>query len=211
MKIPSTYQSKEELQKLVQRLANGDATAIDILYRLYFKRLQSYGRQIAGKHQGDLVLTVIQEFYMWLVKNHQKMATIEDFEIYLFKSIRLNILNTLKKQQQKEIVAKKFIDSIQVAQATTTPSPEKKLIEQESTQLQKKMLAQVLDQLPTYQKEVLYLRYFQNYSYKEIGAILSVSEQVARNYAYRAIKGMKGQLKDDSLPFKNLNDLGNIN
>ena len=211
MKIPSTYQSKEELQKLVQRLANGDATAIDILYRLYFKRLQSYGRQIAGKHQGDLVLTVIQEFYMWLVKNHQKMATIEDFEIYLFKSIRLNILNTLKKQQQKEIVAKKFIDSTQVVKATTTPSPEEKMIAQESEQLQKKMLTQVLDQLPTYQKEVLYLRYFQNYSYKEIGAILSVSEQVARNYAYRAVKGMKGQLKDGSLPFNNLKDLGNIN
>ena len=208
MEIPSTYQSKEEIKKLVQRLADGDATAIDMLYRLYFKRLQGYGQQIAGKQQGDLVLRVIQEFYMWLVKNHQKMAAIEDFELYLFKSVRLNILNTLKKQQQKEIVAKKYIASTQITQAKSVPSPEQQLIDQESEELQKKMLLQLLDQLPTYQKEVLYLRYFQNYSYKEIGQILSVSEQVARNYAYRAVKGMKGQLKDNNLPAKDSKDLG---
>ena len=206
MKTPSTYQSKEELKKLVQQLANGDAAAIDILYRLYFKRLQSYGRQIAGAHQADLVLSVIQEFYMWLVKNHQKMAAIEDFELYLFKSVRLNILNTLKKQQQKSIVAKKYVDSTQYTQAKTAPSPEEQLIDQESEQLQKDLIKQELKKLPTYQKEVLYLRYFQNYSYKEIGTILSVSEQVARNYAYRAVKGMKGRMKEEGAPLKESND-----
>jgi len=92
-----------------------------MLYRLYFKRLQGYGQQIAGKHQGDLVLRVIQEFYMWLVKNHQKMAEIEDFELYLFKSVRLNIINRLKKQQQKEKVAKKYIASTQVTQVAYLP------------------------------------------------------------------------------------------
>ena len=211
MKLSSTSPTKEELKKIVQQLAKGDAAAIDILYRLYFKRLKSYGIQIVGKEKENLVITAIQELYIWLVKNHRKMSKIEDFEIYLFKSIRLNILNTLKKQQQKEIVAKKYIDSTQVTQTKIIPSPEEILIDQENKQLRKKMLTQVLDQLPTYQKEVLYLRYFQNYSYKEIGAILSVSEQVARNYAYRAVKGMKGQLKEGSLPFKDLNDLGNIN
>ena len=211
MKLSSTSPSKEELKSIVQQLAKGDARAIDTLYRLYFKRLKSYGRQIVGKDKEDLVITVIQEFYIWLVKNHRKMAKIEDFELYLFKSVRLNILNTLKKQQQKEIVAKKYLTNTEVSQEKSMSSPEEKMIAQESEQLQKKILTQVLDQLPTYQKEVLYLRYFQNYSYKEIGAILSVSEQVARNYAYRAVKGMKGQLKDDNLPFKNLNDLGNIN
>jgi len=206
LKTPSTYQSKEELKKLAQRLAKGDTTAIDMLYRLYFKRLQSYGRQIAGTNQGDLVSTVIQEFYMWLVKNHQKMATIEDFELYLFKSVRLNILNTLKKQQQKDFVAKKYVDTTRHTQAKTAPSPEEQLIDQESEQLQKDLIAQELNKLPTYQKEVLYLRYFQNYSYKEIGTILSVSEQVARNYAYRAVKGMKGRMKEKNPPLKESND-----
>jgi len=144
---------------------------------------------------------------MWLVKNHQKMAVIEDFELYLFKSVRLNILNRLKKQQQKEIVSQKYIDATQVIQPKTAPSPEEQFIEQESDQLQKTMLIQLLDTLPTYQKEVLYLRYFQNYSYKEIGQILSVSEQVARNYAYRAIKKIKGKIQHKDKSSKKINDL----
>ena len=209
MKSPSTYQSKEELKKLVQRLAKGDATAIDVLYRLYFKRLKAYGRQIAGKHKGDLVIAVIQEFYMWLVKNHQKMAAIEDFELYLFKSVRLNILSTLKKQEQKNLVSKKYLETSYINKPQAEPSPEKQLIDQENIQLQKDFIAQELDRLPTYQKEVLYLRYFQNYTYREIGEILSVSEQVARNYAYRAVKGMKRQMIEKDLPSKKLNNSGN--
>lgn len=199
---------KEELKKIVQQLAKGDATAIDTLYRLYFKRLKSYGRQIVGKDKEDLVITVIQEFYMWLVKNHQQMAEIKDFELYLFKSVRLNILSTSKKQQQKEIVAKKYLKNTQIAQEKSTPSPEEEIIAQEKAQLQKDLLAHTLKELPTYQKEVLYLRYFQNYSYKEIGAILSVSEQVARNYAYRAVKGMKGHILNKKNSSKRFNDIG---
>ena len=161
----------------------------------YFNRLKSYGRQIVGKDKEDLVITVIQEFYIWLVKNHRKMEKVEDFELYLFKSVRLNILSSSKKQQQKEIVAKKYLKNTQITQEKSTPSPEDKMITQEKEQLQKDLLASILKELPTYQREVLYLRYFQNYSYKEIGEILSVSEQVARNYAYRAIKEMKGQIQ----------------
>lgn len=135
------------------------------------------------------------------------MANIEDFELYLFKSVRLNILSTLKKQQQRENLFQKHIDQTQHTQTQSTPSPETQFISQESEQLQKDFILSALDKLPTYQKEVLYLRYFQNYAYKDIGEILSVSEQVARNYAYRAVKGMKGQIKEEQSS-KKINDIG---
>ncbi len=207
MKPVATYQSKEALRKLVQQLAKGDVTAIDILYRLYFKRLKQYGLQIVGSHHSDLVTAVIQEFYMWLVKNHQKMAVIEDFELYLFKSVRLNILSSLKKQEKRDGLFQNHIDITQHTQIQSIPSPEAQFITQENEQLQKDLIRSVLDKLPTYQKEVLYLRYFQNYSYKDIGEILSVSEQVARNYAYRAVKGMKGQLGQNESSSKKSRDL----
>ena len=208
MKSPNTAPSKEELKKIVHQLAKGDAAAIDTLYRLYFKRLKSYGKQIVGKEKEDLVITVIQEFYMWLVKNHKKMAAIEDFELYLFKSVRLNILSTFKKHQQKEIVAKKYLKNSELVQEKSISSPEEEMIAQEKEQLKKDLLAQTLNELPTYQKEVLYLRYFQNYSYREIGEILSISEQVARNYAYRAVKGMKESLHSNGNSSKQFNNLG---
>lgn len=194
MESPTTI-SKEQLKLLLQQLIKGEEQAIDTLYRLYFKRLKAYGWQVANKTNEELIITIIQEFYIWLVKNRQKLSHIEDFEVYLFKSIRFNILSALKKQQQKEKVAKKYLANTQNTQTPSTPSPEKQFIAQEKDQLQRELLNQVLAQLPAYQKEVLYLRYFQNYSYKDIGKILAVSEQVARNYAYRAIKRMKAELK----------------
>jgi len=185
------FLSQEEVRQLVQRLAQGDAVALDTLYRVYFGRLKKYGLQIAGKNQADIVTAVIQEFFMWLVQHHQKMTTVTNFELYLFKSIRHNILNTLQKQAQKQAVQKKYLARTQEQTAQTLPSPESQLIDKETQQEIKILITQQLELLPSYQQEVLYLRYFQNYSYKEIGEILSTNEQVARNYAYRAIKTLK--------------------
>ena len=183
--------TKEEITHLVQRLAQGDAVALDTFYRVYFGRLKKYGLQIAGKEQADIVTAVIQEFFMWLVQHHQKMAAVTNFELYLFKSIRHNILSTLQKQTQKQAVQKKYLARTQELTSQTLPSPESQLIDKETQQEIKILITQQLELLPSYQQEVLYLRYFQNYSYKEIGEILSVNEQVARNYAYRAIKVLK--------------------
>ena len=57
------------------------------------------------------------------------------------------------------------------------------------------LLHQTVESLPDYLREIVFLRYFQGLSYKEIGDIMQVNEQVARNYAQRAVKRLKEKLQ----------------
>lgn len=197
-----TYLTKEQIKPIVLRLANGEEEAIAILYRQYFNRLKHYGLQIVGSSHENLVINVIQNFYIWLVQNHQKMKEIDDFEIYLFSSVRSNIISQLKKQRQKKDAAHRYLEKINFFQFYIENSPEEAFIAEELAALNKQMLTEELDKLPSYQREVLYLRYFKNYSYKEIGQILSVSEQISRNYSFRAIKRLKEQMQQLRKVFK---------
>ena len=51
----------------------------------------------------------------------------------------------------------------------------------------------LLESLPPNQKEVIYLRNYINMSYAEIAQVMNLSEQVVRNYAYRAMTKLRAQ------------------
>ena len=51
----------------------------------------------------------------------------------------------------------------------------------------------ILNALPPNQKEVIYLRNYVNMSYREIAQVMDLSEQVVRNYGYRAIQKLRTQ------------------
>jgi RNA polymerase sigma-70 factor (ECF subfamily) len=48
-----------------------------------------------------------------------------------------------------------------------------------------------LERLSSRQKEIIYLKYYQNLSYEEVSEIMNINYQVARNLLYQAIKSLK--------------------
>ena len=58
----------------------------------------------------------------------------------------------------------------------------------------KPALTREIEQLPSRQKEVIYLKFFEGFDYLEITGIMSISYQVARNYASRGIKRLREQI-----------------
>jgi RNA polymerase sigma factor (sigma-70 family) len=55
-------------------------------------------------------------------------------------------------------------------------------------------LIHFIDQLPSHQKEVIYLRYYKDKSFHEIAQILGIKYQVARNFSYRGIKFLRNKI-----------------
>ncbi len=74
-------------------------------------------------------------------------------------------------------------------------------IEAESKIEGAKYATQLLDTLPSKQKEVFYLRNYMNLNFKDIGKVMDLSEQVVRKHNYRAIKSLRSQ------PLSKLNNL----
>ncbi len=58
-----------------------------------------------------------------------------------------------------------------------------------------------LAQLSARQKEIIYLKFYQNLSYEEVSDIMNINYQVARNLLSQAIKTMKKILQKLPLLF----------
>lgn len=194
-KLPHT----EDLNELAAKLAKGDAMAIAQIYKQTYTSLLYFGLQVAGKYQQNLVEDTIQDLFIWLAKNYRKVADIQNIEAYLFQSLRRNLQQKLQASQEKLKVRKRYLNRTSPNQNSTIPSIETHLIQQEQTTANKEALNEKLSKLPTYQKEVLYLRFYENRSYKEIAAILSVNAQVARNYVFKALTVLRKRM--NKLPF----------
>ena len=59
-------------------------------------------------------------------------------------------------------------------------------------QKQKEVLLAALDELSPRQREIIYLRFYQNLSYEEIADIMDLNYQTSRNLLYKAIRSLRG-------------------
>lgn len=184
---------EEPISDLIQRLSAGDLNAIDLIYLRYHKRLKGYGIQLLGFDQQEEVQDVMQEFFLWLAQHYDKVAHIRDFEVYLFQSIRRNLQLRMKRKETAQSIHHRFSNRTASLSPKAHISPEEAFIQDETSVRLNAWINSEIKKLPAYQKEVLYLRYYEELNYDEIAEILAVSNQVARNYCYRAIKSLKAQ------------------
>jgi RNA polymerase sigma-70 factor (ECF subfamily) len=68
------------------------------------------------------------------------------------------------------------------------------LIHQQESDEKKQRVIKALEGLSHRQKEIIYLKYYQNLSYEEVSEIMNINYQVARNLLYQAIKSLKNML-----------------
>lgn len=62
-----------------------------------------------------------------------------------------------------------------------------------------RFLEKVIDKLPEKYQELLKLRYWSQFSFKEIAVVMDVKEGTAKVWHHRAVKSLQGHLKDVEL------------
>jgi len=177
------------VEGLKTRISNGDTAALNILYTYYFKRLKLYGIQFSPKLNTFSIEDLIQELFIWIAKNHKKLKEIENLEVYLFCALKKNIHQEIYKNENRQKLKNRFLKSTNAD--LLERSPEKKIIESEKTTNENSYVTSLLNTLPPKQKEVLYLRNYINLSYREIATVMNLSEQVVRNYGFRALQKLR--------------------
>ena len=191
--------SKLELEELLILLADRNINAFSEIYRRFFNPAFLFGLQVCD--QVDLVEDVVQDYFIWLLKNCTKVREVSNFESYVLQSIRKNIYTKLKLNNSKINTRQRYQER-SLHLFNIQQNIEDDLIERETILYRQNLISNELNKLPVRLKEVLYLRYFEEYSYDEIAEILGISNQVARNYASRAIKKLRA--RTHHLDFKKL-------
>lgn len=184
-------QNSKNTAELKDRIHEGDSAALDELYRSYFKPLKYFGQQVSPLQYFSEIDDLIQELFIWLAENHQKINNIDNLETYLFGSLKRNIYQEVQRRDRKRKLKTNFFKSNPIQEIEE--SVENKFIKSEITSGRSHCLDKLLASLPSNQKQVVYLRNYMNMSIKEVAQIMELPEQVVKNYSYRAMLKLRQQ------------------
>ena len=168
--------SKNRDQDLWDNFRNGSKDAFSEIYNKYAGKLILYLQRFTADQ--ELVEECIQDFFVELWLHRQNLSSIDHISNYLYKSVRRKILRLIKKQQNRS--RKDDADSFELPFETLMISSEENL--QSHAAIQK-----VMEQLSQLEKEIIYLKYYQDNTIKEITYILNLDKKVIYNALGKAM------------------------
>lgn len=169
---------------LWQAFKEGDRDAYAHIYQRYFKNLYEYGFRINDDKY--LVQDCIHDLFVKLWNNKSTLGNVKSIKPYLLVSLRSTIYN--KTKQEDKITS---VDIEDDRRFEMTFLAETTFAEKENTSEQSKKLLEALNRLTPRQKEIIYLKYFEELEYEEIANIMNISVKAAYKLSARAIEAFR--------------------
>lgn len=166
-------------------LRQGDEHAFTALFREQYRALYNYGMKLAGDE--ELVRDSIQELFKKLWESRLTLEAVDAVKPYLFKVLRYRISDTIKSTNRRSARQQSYHQE----EFNLIYYPDDFLLAEQFSLEQNARLLTLLNELPKRQREVLYLKYFDGFSYEKISEIMNLTAQSVRNLIYRAIKALK--------------------
>lgn len=171
----------------------GDSSAFYQLYDQYADPLYNYGVKITCDRA--LVEDCIHDLFVELWEKRSSLGIIKSFRHYSYAALRRKIFRNLQKQRKHSVSDREEIQfHLQAA-----VSHEDQIISHELSEEQLRKLQQAIALLSTRQREVIFLRYFDNFSYEEIASIMSISIESIYKLVSRAVRTIKKHCTELSL------------
>ncbi|AWG21782.1 RNA polymerase subunit sigma-24 [Flavobacterium faecale] len=191
MKLKITHTTTIDDTTLWQQLIAGDEKAFSSLFKKYYEQLVRYGNSFSPFT--EKVQDCIQDVFadLWLYKH--SLNEHANVKAYLLSSVRNRIARL---QERDHIFSKtKSTDSLEFL---FDFSIEHQLIIDEHTKDRTTQLNKHINQLPSRQKEALYLRYHQGLTVNQIADTFKMNYQSANNLLHRALLNLR---KDWNSPY----------
>ncbi|PHN05935.1 RNA polymerase sigma-70 factor [Flavilitoribacter nigricans] len=180
-------QTEAKRRAIISRLKNSDISAFDDIYRAYASRLFGFALNLV-KSQKDAE-GIVQEVFLKLWKNREKIDLHTSFDSYLFTITYNTVVSLLRKRSSE----KKYIDYVQSIQIPRVA--DSSVDELEWRELQDQVNS-IVDQLPARQQEVFRLSREEGMTHAEIAEALNISINTVENHMGRALKFIRSRLTD---------------
>lgn len=171
---------------LWQQLRKGSELALGRLISRYFNPLLNYGHKFIRDEA--FVKDCVQEVFIEIWNRRDRISTPDSVRAYLLSSVRRRVLREGYRQQ---IIRDDEPDDLENMDTLSEFSPEWAIIEQESLAETTHRIAEALAKLPKRQREVVYLRYYQNLERDEIAGIMSINPQSVSNLLQAAFASIR--------------------
>jgi RNA polymerase sigma-70 factor (ECF subfamily) len=168
---------------LIQQVIEGNEKAFEQLFRLYYQRLYHFAFNLV--HHQEQAEEVVSDVFVKLWHNRQKLASVQNHEIYLYVAIKNQSLNYLNKKENLRV-----FEDITLHELVNNYNPEQALELQEL----KQSIEAAVESLPTQCKVVFKLIKEDGLHYKEVAEILGISVRTVETQLARALKKISAAL-----------------
>lgn len=167
-----------------KRFKKGDEQAFSQIFKTYYNELYNYG--IRFTRDGTMTEDSLQEFFLYLWKHKENLRDLDTPRFYLFKSYRRHLFQALKKAQNTKDIYD-LPDQESYEEWTYHFNIDEGEMQAEKTRRLNEMIAK----LPSRQKEILHLRYYQGLSCEEIAQVTQLSYRTVLNHLQAAYKNLR--------------------
>jgi RNA polymerase sigma-70 factor (ECF subfamily) len=173
-------------ETLVARALKGSNSAWTSLVKRYEKRVYNYALRMVG-HPDD-ALDLMQEVFMGVYRNLPGYRGDGAFPAWLFRIANFRCTDYLRRRRFFD----EYDDNLDTAPGDV--EPEQRALATHANQ----QIVAALSRLPLEQRQVVELKFFQQFTFDDIGEQLGISPNTAKTRLYTALRKLKGEeeLKD---------------
>lgn len=168
---------------LWESFLQGDQDAFGLLFRSVYPHLYQYGSKIC--RDPALLEDTIQELFLDIWKSRNPTPAIS-VRAYLLKALKYKLVKEMNRHHTTGLPDNLEAGAFELDHETL-------LIAKQEDEERASKVGSFLQQLSNRQKEIIYLKFYQNLSYEEVSAIMNINYQAARNLLYQAIRALKKQ------------------
>ncbi|GAB3651390.1 RNA polymerase sigma-70 factor [Echinicola sediminis] len=170
---------------LVDEIRQGDEAAYHRLYQRYASKVYRVSRKMELRHHD--AEEVVQEVFMYLWKNRNKLDASLSINAYIFSIVRTYVIKKAKKHAR--FVAYQHY-AIPMGRDFSNVTEDAVIYEDLHA-----FTTEAIDSLPLKQREVFMLKTAKHMSAEEIANQLNLSVRTVENQIYRATKALKEKLE----------------
>ena len=170
-------------EALWEAYRKADEKAFAELFQRHYRNLLHYGLKFTPNQQ--LAEDCIQEVMIRLWTKRYVVKSTESVKYYLLKSYRHILFRKLKQDRR-------YTEKTEEADSTEEDiSVEEGFIRTESIEMLQRKVGELLNLLTPRQREILYLRFYQNLTPPEIASLLNINTQSVCNIIHRAFSKIR--------------------
>lgn len=179
--MPISQLTYDVISKSWKRFLEGDTIAFGNLAEILYPSLFHYGTKFTTNHA--LVEDAIQDLFLTLWARRNSLRSVTSPKSYVFTALRNNLIRTLRIEPAWQDLPDAEV--ITVRQLIVDQAHE------EHQEWVSETMGKTLQLLPARQREALYLRYYENLSYEEIGVVMGLQRQAVANYIHEGINRLR--------------------
>jgi RNA polymerase sigma factor (sigma-70 family) len=161
----------------------GNEDAFRVIYSNHVQSLFRFGCHFTSDEA--LIKDCIHDVFIQLAKYRSGLGTTNNIKLYLFKSLKVQIIKSLNKTG---IFGSLDKEKLPFHYSTST---EDVLADAESEQLRYQLLDKAIATLSPRQREAIYLKFVSDLSYEELSKVMQLNYQSARNLVFRGLEKLR--------------------